>query len=82
MHHHRADDGPAYVVILIVAHIVGLLFHLLFDLLNRDPIWMIAVLIPVSVGMSLYMLPRVKGAFIGLQWAKRMHGFAVPRSKP
>lgn len=26
-HHHRADDGPAYVVILIVAHVIGLAFH-------------------------------------------------------
>ncbi len=72
---HRADDGPAYVVILVVAHVLGLLFHLLFEPLGRDPMTLIAVLIPVSVGLCLWMLPRVKGAFIGLQWAKRMHGF-------
>ena len=29
----------------------------------------------VFVGLSLWLLPRLKGAFIGLQWAKRMHGF-------
>ena len=24
---------------------------------------------------SLLLLPRIKGAFVGLQWARRMHGF-------
>ena len=27
------------------------------------------------VALALYMLPRIKGVFVGLQWAKRMHGF-------
>ena len=33
----------------------------------------------MSVGcvtLALYLLPRIKGAMIGFQWAKRMHGFA------
>ena len=25
--HHRADDGPAYLVILLVAHIIGFAIH-------------------------------------------------------
>ena len=28
------------------------------------------------VALSLYLLPRLKGAIVGLQWAKRLHGFA------
>lgn len=75
--HHRADDGPAYVVILIVAHIIGLAFHFLFNLLGRDPLLIVSIFIPVSIALCLFLLPRVKGAFIGLQWAKRMHGFSV-----
>ncbi len=36
----------------------------------------------VFVALSLYLLPRLKGAFVGFQWAKRMHGFgAGPASK-
>ena len=31
----------------------------------------------VFVALSLYLLPRLKGMFVGLQWAKRMHGFAA-----
>ena len=29
----------------------------------------------VFVALSLWLLPRLKGVFVGLQWAKRMHGF-------
>ena len=29
----------------------------------------------VFVALSLWLLPRLKGLFVGLQWAKRMHGF-------
>jgi uncharacterized protein (DUF983 family) len=25
--------------------------------------------------LSLYLMPRLKGGIVGLQWAKRMHGF-------
>ena len=32
--------------------------------------------LPLLVLMSLWLLPRVKGALVGLQWALRMHGFA------
>ena len=28
-----------------------------------------------TVALSLYLLPRLKGALVGVQWAKRMHGF-------
>jgi len=27
------------------------------------------------VSVALFLLPRFKGMFVGLQWAKRMHGF-------
>jgi uncharacterized protein (DUF983 family) len=28
-----------------------------------------------TVALSLYLLPRLKGALVAVQWAKRMHGF-------
>ena len=73
--HQRADDGPAYIVILIVCHIIGFMLHLLFEPLGRDPILLLLALIPTAVILSLWMLPRVKGGLIAFQWAKRMHGF-------
>jgi uncharacterized protein (DUF983 family) len=27
--------------------------------------------------LSLVLLPRLKGAMVALQWAKRMHGFST-----
>ena len=73
--HHRADDGPAYLTILVVGHILGPLMIIVFTEFRPSP-WILAGLFSVgSVVMSLYLLPRLKGALIGLQWAKRMHGF-------
>jgi uncharacterized protein (DUF983 family) len=38
--------------------------------------WMpIAAGIVLAIALSLALLPRVKGALIGWQWALRMHGF-------
>ncbi len=66
---YRADDGPAYFTILIVGHIF--IAPLLFNEIIRS--WpaeqSLAILIPGIVILSLSLLPRVKGAFIGVQWA-------------
>ena len=34
--------------------------------------------LPLMLIVSLWLLPRVKGALVGLQWALRMHGFGGP----
>jgi uncharacterized protein (DUF983 family) len=75
-HHHRADDLPAYVVIVIVGHIVvgGLLS---VETYTAWPVWVHAILWPaLTIALTLGLLPPVKGAIVGLQWALHMHGFA------
>jgi len=75
MHHQRADDFPAYVVIVIVGHIVVSLV-LLVEMTYRPPLWVHAMLwLPLTVALALLLLPPIKGALVGLQWALRMHGF-------
>ncbi|MGB0959606.1 MAG: DUF983 domain-containing protein [Halocynthiibacter sp.] len=74
-HHQRADDGPAYLTILVVAHIVGVALHMTFSYSNPEPLVLFAILSVVAIGSSLILLPRFKGSLVGLQWAKRMHGF-------
>ena len=75
LHHQRADDGPAYVTILIVGHILAPLMLFLYAHWAPDP-WITATALSVGcVALSLYLLPRIKGAFVGLQWSRRMHGF-------
>jgi uncharacterized protein (DUF983 family) len=40
------------------------------------PSWVhLVIWLPTIIIMSLLLLPRVKGALVGLQWALRMHGF-------
>ena len=78
LHHHRADDGPAYLTILIVGHLLAPIMLFSFVKWRPDPVVLAAVLTFATVALSLYLLPRIKGALIALQWAKRMHGFAAP----
>ncbi len=75
---HRADDGPAYLTILIVGHLMAPLLHWYFVALRPDPLNIIAVFSVGCVAASLYLLPRLKGAMIGYQWARRLHGFDTP----
>jgi len=64
-----ADDGPAYVTILLVGHLIvaPLLF---FPIVWESSAW---VSVPVLLGslsaLTLVTLPRVKGAWIGLMYA-------------
>jgi uncharacterized protein (DUF983 family) len=76
LHHHRADDGPAYLTILIVGHVMGFILHFLFGYLRDDPLTLALVLSATATVLSLWMLPRMKGLLVGFQWAKGMHGFA------
>ncbi len=75
LHHHRADDGPAYLTILLVGHLMAPLILWAFTALRPDPLLLAAVFSVGAVALSLFLLPRLKGAMVGLQWAKRMHGF-------
>lgn len=75
LYHHRADDGPAWATILITGHLIAPLMLVVFTAF-RPAAW--AMALGFSAGflvVALYLPPRLKGAFVGLQWAKRMHGF-------
>lgn len=75
LHHHRADDFPPYIAILIVGHlIVGAMLHLEFSY-EIAPWVYVATMVPAALILPLLMLPSIKGAIVGLQWAQRMHGF-------
>ena len=75
MHHHRADDLPAYLVIVIIGHIVVAGF-MMTDMVFKLADWQhLLIWIPITTILSLALLQPVKGAVVGLQWALRMHGF-------
>lgn len=78
LHHHRADDGPAYLTILIVGHLLAPALFWAFVTFRPDPMILASVFTVLCTGLSLYLLPRLKGLIVGFQWAKRMHGFRTP----
>ncbi|MBC7164132.1 MAG: DUF983 domain-containing protein [Roseovarius sp.] len=75
--HHRADDGPAYLTILIVGHLMAPLLMIVFETWRPEPLVLFTIFAIGTIALSLYLLPRLKGAIVGLQWAKRMHGFGA-----
>ncbi len=78
LHHHRADDGPAYLTILLVGHLMAPVMLTSYTLWQPDP-WVLALSLSVgTVSLALWLLPRFKGLLVGIQWAHRMHGFATP----
>ena len=75
LHHHRADDAPPYFTVVIVGHIVVALV-LFVEMTYRPPLWVHAALwAPLTILLAVGLLPSIKGALVGLQWALRMHGF-------
>ena len=80
-HHHRADDLPAYLVIVIIGHVVigafmGVEANTSLSLWQHLAIW-----VPLTILSALVLLNPVKGAVVGLQWALYMHGFGGPDSE-
>jgi len=74
--HHRADDFPAYLVIVLVGHIVVPLV-LIVEMTYAPPLWVhYALWLPLTLGLALGLLQPVKGAIVALQWFGGMHGFA------
>jgi uncharacterized protein (DUF983 family) len=79
LHHHRADDGPAYLTILIVGHLMAPALGAVFMAYQPDPLVLATGFSIGTVALSLYLLPRLKGALVGFQWARQMHGFGTYR---
>src|ERR1700710_2934735 len=79
---HRADDLPAYLVIIIVGHIV-VPTALMIETNYAPPVALqLAIYLPFTLVASLALLQPVKGAVVGMQWALRMHGFDERNPEP
>ncbi len=73
--HHRADDGPAYLTILIVGHLMAPILLTTYLAMDANPMVVFGVAGGAAVVLSLLLLPRLKGMLVAIQWAKYMHGF-------
>ena len=79
---HRADDLPAYLVIVIVGHIVVPLALMIETNYSPPVALQLAIYLPLTFVASLALLQPVKGAVVGMQWALRMHGFDEKNPEP
>ncbi|WP_157015300.1 DUF983 domain-containing protein [Mesorhizobium xinjiangense] len=80
-HHHRADDLPAYLVIVVVGHVVVGAFMGVEAAIMLSAWQHLAIWVPLTILFSLALLQPTKGAVVGLQWALRMHGFGGHRDE-
>jgi uncharacterized protein (DUF983 family) len=70
----HADDAPPYFTILLVGHIV-VPSMLILEQLRHPPQWIHLLLwIPLTLALTFFFLPRIKGAVIGVQWANGIRG--------
>ena len=72
-----ADDGPAYVTIALVGHLV-IAPLLIFPIFWRAPAYSLPVLLPVLALVTLVALSRIKGGWIGLTYALDQQGRDAP----
>jgi uncharacterized protein (DUF983 family) len=81
LHHHRADDFPAYLNIILVGHIVVPLV-LAVETAFAPPYWVhLVTWLPLTLILAFALMHPIKGAVVAWQWAMRMHGFD-PKGSP
>jgi uncharacterized protein (DUF983 family) len=79
LHHHRADDFPAYLTIFLVGHLVVPL-AMYVEIAYQPSYWFhTAVWAPLIIILSIGLLQPIKGMIVALQWHMGMHGFAAAK---
>lgn len=82
LHYHKADDLPPYLAIIIVGHIIIGVMMEMEATAPQAPFVYLMTMVPLALILPLAMLPSIKGAVVGLQWANRMHGFDPSHRDP
>jgi uncharacterized protein (DUF983 family) len=76
---HAADDMPAYLVVLVVGHLL-VPFVVAVNRGYDVSMSLQMILWPsIALVLALILIQPAKGAVIAFQWARRMHGFAGQR---
>ncbi len=67
----RADDGPPWLTMLLVGHILAPILVLVTGTSETQP-WMVLVgLLALGLGMCLAILPLAKALFLAIIWRSR-----------
>jgi uncharacterized protein (DUF983 family) len=64
-----ADDGPAYVTILLIGHLVVAPMLFFSVVWKSDPLYSLPIILTALAVLTLGVLPRVKGGWIGLMYS-------------
>jgi len=81
LHHHRADDFPAYLDIVIVGHILVPIL-VAVETECAPPLWLSMTMWPaIALVATLALLQPIKGAVVALQWFIGMHGFEQSKGR-
>ena len=65
---YSTDDGPAYCTIFVVGHFVVPMILFLEGLSKPPELWIQLLVWPlITICLSLWLLPRMKGAFLAFQ---------------
>lgn len=72
---HQADDLPAYLVILLLGHILVPLMIEVNAAFSVPMLWQAAIWPALAGLLALALIQPVKGAVIAFQWSRRMAGF-------
>jgi uncharacterized protein (DUF983 family) len=79
--HIRADDFPPWLTIICVGHILVPLV-LVSNRLGLSTTLELALWLPTALVLVLLLLPRFKGAIIGLMWSLAQGESELPVPKP
>lgn len=74
---HRADDLPAYLVIVIVGHVLVPVILWIETDYAPSLFFELAVSLPITALVSIALLQPVKGVVVAFQWSLGMHGFST-----
>jgi uncharacterized protein (DUF983 family) len=72
--HIRSDDAAPWLTILVVGHILVPIV-LMVESRTTWPIWVsMALWLPITLGLTLAVLPKAKALFLGMIWATKAPG--------
>jgi uncharacterized protein (DUF983 family) len=74
----RADDGPTWLTVLVVGHVVVALALIVVSMTAWSTGFSVAFFAALAIAMSLAMLPSAKGIFIAIIWASRLAKAETP----
>lgn len=81
LNHHRADDLPAYLTILILGHILVPLI-VWTEVTYHPAYWIQAALwIPTTLIVSLALLQPCKGAVVATEWHLGLRGYSPAKER-